>query len=318
MTNYDIFNGDADGICSLLQLRLAEPREAQLVTGVKRDIALLDKIKAKPGDQLTVLDISMRNNADGLQKALRNGAHVFYVDHHNPGDIPSHDNLFAVVDTRADICTALLVNKCLNGAFAEWAVVAAFGDNMPASAKKLATKINLGKTTHNKLKKFGELINYNGYGRTVDDLHFAPDALFKQLVKYETPSECLIRDSNIYRSLESGYDDDLTRARNTPFVSQSDTGAIVTLDDHPWARRISGSYGNVLASGTPDRAHAVLTHNLDASYTVSVRAPKNAPKGADELCLQFPSGGGRSAAAGINALPHADLDKFTDAFNAAF
>lgn len=40
--DYDVFNGDADGICALHQLRLARPRpEAQLVTGVKRDIRLL-------------------------------------------------------------------------------------------------------------------------------------------------------------------------------------------------------------------------------------------------------------------------------------
>ena len=39
---YDVFNGDADGICALHQLRLAEPRPtAELVTGVKRDIRLL-------------------------------------------------------------------------------------------------------------------------------------------------------------------------------------------------------------------------------------------------------------------------------------
>ena len=44
--NYDVFNGDADGICALLQLRLAEPREAQLVTGVKRDINLLSRVEA--------------------------------------------------------------------------------------------------------------------------------------------------------------------------------------------------------------------------------------------------------------------------------
>lgn len=41
---YDIFNGDADGICALHQLRLAEPREATLVTGVKRDIRLLEQV----------------------------------------------------------------------------------------------------------------------------------------------------------------------------------------------------------------------------------------------------------------------------------
>jgi len=318
MANYDIFNGDADGICSLLQLRLAEPREAQLVTGVKRDIALLEKIDAKAGDQLTVLDISMRNNANGLEAALSKGASVFYVDHHNPGDIPKHENLFAVIDTRPDICTALLVNKCLNGQFAEWAIVAAYGDNMEGAAEKLGRKINLGRETLSRLKKFGELINYNGYGRSVDDLHYMPDVLFKHLFEYETPTECLIKAPHIFNKLSAGYDDDLANASKTPFKTKTSEGAIVILEDQKWARRISGSYGNALSTQSPDRAHAVLTHNIDKTYTVSVRAPKSRPMGADQLCLKFPSGGGRAAAAGINALPHKDLDKFVDAFNAAF
>jgi hypothetical protein len=35
---YDVFNGDADGICALVQLRLAKPIQSNLITGVKRDI----------------------------------------------------------------------------------------------------------------------------------------------------------------------------------------------------------------------------------------------------------------------------------------
>ena len=38
MADYDVFNGDADGICALVQLRQAEPRDTTLVTGVKRNI----------------------------------------------------------------------------------------------------------------------------------------------------------------------------------------------------------------------------------------------------------------------------------------
>ena len=37
---FDVFNGDADGICALLQLRLERPLATQLITGVKRDIQL--------------------------------------------------------------------------------------------------------------------------------------------------------------------------------------------------------------------------------------------------------------------------------------
>ncbi|MGJ8687531.1 MAG: DHH family phosphoesterase, partial [Spongiibacteraceae bacterium] len=55
MAHIDVFNGDADGICALLQLRLAAPLDSELVTGVKRDISLLDRVAAGADDQLTVL-----------------------------------------------------------------------------------------------------------------------------------------------------------------------------------------------------------------------------------------------------------------------
>ena len=45
---YDIFNGDADGLCALQQLRLAEPRTATLVTGTKRDIGAIGKCNRQP------------------------------------------------------------------------------------------------------------------------------------------------------------------------------------------------------------------------------------------------------------------------------
>ena len=153
MSNYDIFNGDADGICALVQLRLADPRSAKLITGVKRDINLLERVSAKTGDHLTVLDISMRTNQVGLKRALKIGANVFYVDHHNSGSVPKHKNLFAVIDTRPKICTSLLVNKCLGEQYADWAIVGAFGDNMGASANRLADKIGL--SARASLKTFG-------------------------------------------------------------------------------------------------------------------------------------------------------------------
>ena len=66
MTFFDVFNGDADGICALHQLRLAQPRDAVLVTGVKRDTALLQRIAAAPGDHITVLDIPLDRNRGTL------------------------------------------------------------------------------------------------------------------------------------------------------------------------------------------------------------------------------------------------------------
>ena len=83
--DWDVFNGDADGICGLVQLRLAEPRQSHLVTGIKRDIQLLQQVDAKAGDRVTVLDISLDKNRDHLQRILQTGAEVFYVDHHYAG-----------------------------------------------------------------------------------------------------------------------------------------------------------------------------------------------------------------------------------------
>jgi len=40
--------------------------------------------------------------------------------------------------------------------------------------------------------------------------------------------------------------------------------------------------------------------------------------GADELCRQFASGGGRKAAAGINQLPESELNLFSEKFFDAF
>ena len=86
---YDIFNGDADGICALHQLRLEEPRDAQRVTGVKRDVTLLERVDAAAGDEITVLDISMKTNASALAKLLGRGVTCRYFDHHAAGVIPT-------------------------------------------------------------------------------------------------------------------------------------------------------------------------------------------------------------------------------------
>ena len=58
-TDWDVFNGDADGICALVQLRLADPRQSTLVTGVKRDIELLKRVDAQAGHRLTAQHISL-------------------------------------------------------------------------------------------------------------------------------------------------------------------------------------------------------------------------------------------------------------------
>jgi hypothetical protein len=69
-----------------------------------------------------------------------------------------------------------------------------------------------------------------------------------------------------------------------------------------------------LANNSPARAHAVLTEKANGNYLISVRAPLNKKTGADELCRQFATGGGRAAAAGVNDLPADQLNYFIDTF----
>ena len=64
--DYDVFNGDADGIIALLQLRLNEPKISKLITGVKRDIKLLGKI-ASQDDVTSVTALDIIPQAWGIQ-----------------------------------------------------------------------------------------------------------------------------------------------------------------------------------------------------------------------------------------------------------
>ncbi|HIF5548905.1 TPA: DHH family phosphoesterase [Vibrio parahaemolyticus] len=311
--NYDIFNGDADGIIALLQLRLADPIDSQLITGVKRDIKLVEKVDVQAGDELTVLDISMEKNMAGLEQALAQGAHVFYADHHKAGDIPQHGNLDAHIDLDANMCTALIVDKLLEGRFHTWAITAAYGDNLIAKADALADQAGLNNEQKAQLKELGTLINYNGYGSKVDDLHFHPADLYRALVQYISPFEVIEDKASPYYQLQSAYQQDMDAAQAVPATYESDTLKLFELPNTAASRRISGVYGNWLANQNPDSAHAVLTENADATYTVSLRAPLNNKQGAVAVCGQFPTGGGREAAAGINALRKEDVNAFIDA-----
>ncbi len=128
MTAYDLFNGDADGICALQQLRLHQPKLTKLITGIKRDINLFAKINPQEGDEITALDISFDKNRQGVQTALDAGAKVFYADHHFPGELIESDKLELHIDTDANTCTSLIINGYLNDRFYPWEITGAYGD----------------------------------------------------------------------------------------------------------------------------------------------------------------------------------------------
>ena len=311
----DVFNGDADGICALVQLRLAQPApQSRLVTGVKRDIQLLEHLSVQENDSVTVLDISLKKNRTALDRILQQGATVFYVDHHESGDIPQHPKLKAIINTAANTCTSLLVDQHLGGKYRAWAVAAAFGDNLIDSAEQAAQPLLLSANQLKQLKSLGVCINYNGYGNSISDLHFAPDALYRELVPFKSPFDFMADNSIIYEQLLTGYSDDMRLAQHIRPEYRTDTVAAYILPDEAWARRISGVFGNELANQNPECAHAVLSYNSQGGYQISVRAPLNSKTGADELCSMFTTGGGRKSAAGINHLPLNELSTFVTAF----
>ncbi len=319
-TTIDVFNGDADGICALIQYRLAYPETSTLITGVKRDIALLDRVSAHQGDQINVFDISMRKNQTALLRLLAEGVSVFYVDHHLSGDIPEHSGLQAIIDTSPKTCTSLLVDNYLQGKYKEWAIVATFGDNMLASAEREASLISLGETKTGQLKKLGISINYNGYGSCIADLHFPPDQLYQQMAVYQSPFDFINDTQSVYQQLQDGYDSDMAQTHHLkPETISLDTyTAIYKLPDEDWARRVSGVFGNQLSNHYPDRAHAVLTDHPDGGFRVSVRAPQSNLDHAGTLCSRFDSGGGRKGAAGINQLPENEFDRFVSLFRQTY
>lgn len=309
----DVFNGDADGICALHQLRLIDPADSELITGPKRDIDLLKRVNAQPGDRITVLDIALSKNRDALDRLLEAGAHVRYFDHHQPGDIPAHPHFEPHIDTDANVCTSLLVNRYLQGRQLAWAVAAAFGDNLADAARQAAAPLNLSAGQLAQLQSLGECLNYNGYGETLDDLFFDPAELYGQLRPFADPF-AFVAESPVYQVLQAGYRDDMARAVAIGAAEMRAAGRIFMLPAEKWARRISGVFGNRLAVESPAQAHAVLTAKPGGGYVVSVRAPLVDRSGADELCSQFDSGGGRKGAAGINHLPASELGRFIASF----
>ena len=318
MTNYDIFNGDADGICALLQLRLAEPRDAQLVTGVKRDINLLSQVQAEQGDRLTVLDISLDKNRDDLRRVLKAGAEVFYVDHHFAGEVPASASLKSMINEAPDVCTSLLINHYLRGAQVAWGIVGTYGDNLKKSAEGMAKNTDINAQQLQQLENLGTYINYNGYGSDIAELHFHPAELYQLASQYANPLDFIVDGAQHFEQLETGYQQDLSAAQAVEPLIATDAIALFELPDAPWARRVSGVYSNDLANQNPDRGHGVLTAKANGNYLVSVRAPLNNKRGAATLCRQFATGGGREAAAGINDLPADMLASFIDAFKRAY
>ncbi|WP_179405051.1 acetyltransferase [Burkholderia guangdongensis] len=311
------FNGDADGLCALQQLRLAEGAGGTLVTGVKRDIRLLARIDARAGDRITVLDVSHDQNREAAARLLRDGVAVRYFDHHFAGELPDDPRFDAHIDTAPDVCTSELVNRYLGGRHVRWAIVAAFGDELPALGGALARAHGVGDDERHTLAELGLYLNYNAYGDHVGDLHFDPAALADAMLPCVDPLD-FVHGTPVFAALRDGYRDDMARACALPPLREVPGATLIRMPDHPWARRATGMLANERMRSAPGAALAVLSPRADGGLVVSVRVPDGRALGADDFCRGFPTGGGRKRAGGINHLPEAEFDAFAARFEQAF
>ncbi|CAK2736085.1 hypothetical protein VCRA2120O59_10234 [Vibrio crassostreae] len=235
--HYDVFNGDADGIIALLQLRLSEPRETVLITGVKRDIKLVSQVVTQimePGKQgdvssVTVLDVSMEKNLPALHSLLDANINVFYCDHHRTGEIPDSSHLDTLIDTAPESCTSLLINQKLNGAYVAWAIAATFGDNLKTVAVQLANESGFDQPQTEFLEELGILVNYNGYGSSLSDLHFTPIELYQTLYQYPNPFDLFDDKNSVFYRLRAAYQNDRQQLSNLVPVYESEVARLVRL-----------------------------------------------------------------------------------------
>ncbi len=268
------YNGDADGICSMVQWGLVHGIEGNRITGVKRDIMLLDRINPEKGDEVIVMDISHARNEKRALEISSSGIAITWFDHHLAGDLGNEIQSF--IDTSSNVCTAKLVEKFL-GISSDWSEVALHGDGLSKHSVKP------------ELKELGELLNYNGYGASLEDLHFHPDELLQLCLNSKTPEEFIKTET--FRILKNGFASDMENCE-----SIGPNNGIFLLPNLPWARRSVGVFAHRIfekLGGTQ-----VIAIDMGEHLQVSIRGES----GIGELCAKF-GGGGRQTAGGIDSLP---------------
>lgn len=323
MADYDVFNGDADGLCALHQLRLEEPREATLVTGPKRDIALLGRVAAvlagradAARSRVRVLDISLARNRAALIALLEAGVQVTWFDHHEPGEIPDHPLLEARIDTDPAVCTSILVDRALGGLHRRWAVCAAFGDGMPGAAIALARELppatRLDESGLRALRRIGEALNYNAYAADTGTAVESAESIYGRMEGLRDP--LALADWPLIASLERMSLDDLAESLGSGPVVDRPQAAAWILPATLAARRARGLIAQHLRAANPQRAILIVAPDGRGRADISIRCVGAPGRSASGLAARFDGGGGRAGAAGIDRIPVARVDEVLAAF----
>jgi hypothetical protein len=311
-----LFNGDADGILSQHMLWLQGLRPALRITGMKREIELLERLPATFRGHAYVLDISLKSNAKAAHDFLKRGVGpLFWYDHHESVEMPAGPNFEAHIHPTAGQCTAMIVNGVFGHAYDLWAAAAAFGDNVTASAEALLKRQSASDSVRHALAEMGELMNYNAYGEP-EDAFISPLDFALRLEGFQNPLT-FFQESGIFSDLARQMQEDQSHCQSLEPWQKRGQAAVYRVPDAPWARRFGATWMNRLIRQNPDQAFAIFQARREGGYLVSLRAPhlgRFSTWNAAQFASQFPTGGGRMQAAGINALPENQLEACALAF----
>lgn len=321
-----IFNGDADGIVAqhILGLEIGAP-DAR-ITGRKRDIDLLRTAPPMERGSLHVMDVSLRRNLDALMALLpvmdTGGLDVTWYDHHDPGEPPSHPSLTLHINQAPDTCTGAIVNAVLGHKHPLWAAMAAYGDNLSATASALAASGGASSHEAALLRRVGVLLNYNAYGDEPGDALFDAADIAARMAGIESALD-FCWDQTLIGPLAARFDEDRELFDRLDPLVESSAASAYLVPDEAFARRYGATWANERVMLNPSQALAVIHPRKDGTFTVSIRSPRDwrmekgkegAVRSAAELAKEFPTGGGRKLAAGIDELPADQLRRFTDRF----
>lgn len=308
-----IFNGDADGLCAqqILCLELGPP--VLRVTGLKRDIELLGRLPADAAGHVYALDISLKRNLAVLPALLdRGNVQVTWYDHHEPGDPPAHPRLELHVNQASETCTAAIVNAAMGHRHPLWAAMAAFGDNQPATGAALASAGGASAHEAQLLRRAGALLNYNAYGELPGDQLFPAAELAARMEAYPSALD-FCWDAPIFGALAAQFEADQEAFRSLTALADAPRAKAFVVPDAPFSRRYAATWANERALEHADEALAILHPVAGGAFRVSLRAPRQGGPAASDLAGEF-GGGGRKLAAGIDALPAGDLERFARRF----
>jgi hypothetical protein len=318
-----VFNGDADGLCAQHIYALERGLPAARITGWKRDVLLASRIPARGPARIRVFDISLAANLEAVVPLLRlDGVDVEWYDHHDPGDPPAHPRLAVHVNQAAGVCTGTLVDAALGRRQPEWAAMAAYGDNLPATAEGLLASAGTPPERRERIARAGLLLNYNAYGDRPGDVLFEPADLAERMQPFRSARDFAAEDA-VFAPLQARHDADRARFRDLDVLLDAASAQAFLVPDEPWARRYAATWSNERVRSEEGRSKALATLHPrpDGTYLVSLRAPRvpgKVPPTVSGLAREFPTGGGRALAGGINRLPAEDLGRFLTRFAAYF